>query len=104
MSHRLAHAFDSLEKLPLDLQVFGNRFDNPIGFAAPREVVFEISGGDESRRFWRKESRGAGFFRRFKPREHDPVSDSGTRKRESFALFLRTVQWPNLRPGRGSLP
>ena len=37
------HAF---EQALLDLEIFGDDFDDPVGLGAPGEIVFEVADGD----------------------------------------------------------
>ncbi len=46
---------DASQQLALDLQIFGDDLDDPIGFGAPGEIVFEIADGDASCRAGSKE-------------------------------------------------
>jgi len=85
---RLPHRLDALEKLPLDLEVLGNRFDDPVGLAAPRQVIFEIAGGDEPRCLGCEERHRARLLRRIESREHDPVPHRGFLERQPFAPLV----------------
>ena len=84
----LAHRFDAREEFALDLQVLGDRFDDPIHFAAPIEIVFEISERDQARRIGSKKCRGTRFLGRFEPGQHDAIAHRRAFQRQPFAVFL----------------
>ena len=82
-----AYRFDAREKAALDLQVFGDGFDDPIHLAAPGDIVFQVSGGDQARGIGREKSGGAGFFRGVEASQHDAIAHGRAFQRQSFALF-----------------
>ncbi len=71
----LRKAFYALEQPALDFQVLGHRLDDPVHLAAPRQVVFEIAGCDQPRRFRSEERRRTRFFRRVQTRQHDSIAN-----------------------------
>src|SRR5882672_728997 len=53
---------DAREEFALDFEIFGDDFDDPIGFGDAREVVFKIADGDFFGQRGSEESGGAGFL------------------------------------------
>src|SRR5579859_366957 len=53
---------DAREEIAFDFEIFGDDFDDPIGFGDAREVVFEIADGNFFGERGSEEGGGAGFF------------------------------------------
>ncbi len=94
---RLPHRFHSLKQLPLDLQILGHRLDDPVRFAAPRQVIVEISRRDQSRRLRRKKSRRPRLLRRFQSCADNPVPHRRIFQRQALSLFVGIqFRWDNI--------
>jgi len=61
---KLSHA---CQQFPLDFQVFGNDFNDPVGFRATRQVIIEVTDGNLSARAAVKNAAGLDFFAASKP-------------------------------------
>src|SRR5215475_16143335 len=53
---------DEREEFALDFEIFGDDFNDPIGFGDTGEIVFEIADGDFFGERGSEKSSGAGFF------------------------------------------
>jgi hypothetical protein len=51
----------AVEEFALDFEIFGNGFDDPVGFGAAREIVLEIADGDAVSDGRREKCGGARF-------------------------------------------
>ena len=58
----LAELRDARKEFALDFEIFGDDFDDPIGFGDAREVIFEIADVDFFGERGREKRGGAGFF------------------------------------------
>ena len=79
---------DAIEQLALDFEIFGDGFDDPIGFGAPGEIVFEIADGDARGDRGREEGGGAGLEGGVQAGADDAVADAGIGEREAAGFFL----------------
>ena len=59
---RTADGFDFLEQRALEIEVFDDRFDDPVNFGEPLEVVLEVSDRDQARERWVEEGGRLGLF------------------------------------------
>ncbi len=84
--------FHAREQRALNFEIFGDCFNNPIGFRAPIEIVFKISGDDSLRESWSEKSGGPRFQRGFESSARDAIADFGTRERQA-SRFFRGVQF-----------
>jgi hypothetical protein len=73
----LAELRKTREEFALDIEVFGDDFDDPIGFGDAGEVVFEIANGDFFGQRRGEKSGGAGLFCGFEASADDFVSIGG---------------------------
>ena len=83
-----ANGGDAIEELALDFEIFGDGFDDPIGFGAPGEIVVEIADGDARGDRGREEGGGAGFEGGVQAGADDAIADAGVGQREAASLFL----------------
>ncbi len=83
----LADRFYAREEAALDFQIFGDGFNDPIHLATPGDVVFKITGGDETRVVRSEECGGARFFCCFQTGKHDAIPHGRAVQRQTFALF-----------------
>ena len=90
-----ADGFEAGEQGALDVEIFGDGFEDPVSFGAKGEVVGEVAGRDETRGFGREEGCGARFFRGVESGRDNATTDLWRIESEVFLLFLR-------REGRGS--
>ena len=51
MAFGLRSVFDLVPEAALDVEILGDGFDDPVAIGDFIEVVFEVAGGDEMRRF-----------------------------------------------------
>ena len=58
---KLRHA---RQQVSLDLQIFRDDFDDPVGFRTARQIIIKISDSDAIRKRRRKKRRGLRFFAR----------------------------------------
>ncbi len=85
---RAADGFHALEQRPLDVQALGHRFDDPVGFAQPLQVVLEVAQANPLGVVGQEERLGVGLLGGFQPRSDDAVADGGVVERQPALLFL----------------
>jgi len=73
----LAKLRDTGKELALDIEIFGNDFDDPIGFGNAGKIVFEIADGDFFSESGREKRCGAGFLCGFEAGANDFVAIGG---------------------------
>ena len=78
----------AIEEFALDFEIFGDGFDDPVGFGAAREIVFEIADGDAVSGGWREECGGARFERGFEAGASDAIADAGIGERKAAGFFV----------------
>src|SRR5690242_17163456 len=79
--------FDFSEECALDIEIFRDRFDDPIGFGAPIEIVFKVANLNAARDFWREECGGAGLQGAIESRSREAIPDGGVGESETFRFF-----------------
>src|ERR1700733_12800806 len=84
----LAMLLDALEKIPFDLEILGDGFDNPIHFSAPSQIVVEISNGDKAGGFGREKSCRTSLLRRFQSSANYAISHRRLFERQALRSFL----------------
>ena len=62
------------KQVALDVEIFGDDFDDPVGVFATRQVVFKIADGDFFRQRGGKKSGGLGFLCGIETGTHDFVA------------------------------
>jgi hypothetical protein len=85
----LAKLRDACQKVSLDFEIFGDDFDDPIGFRAARQVIVEISDGHAIGQGSGEKRRRLGFFRGVETRANDFVARVGRR-------VLRKSRWNDI--------
>ena len=85
----LATCGDAREQRALDLQIFGDDFDDPVGFGAELQIVFEISGDDAVLAGrWREKRGGPRFHGSGQARANDAVADFRAGHGEAALFFV----------------
>ena len=79
---------DAIAGAALDFEIFGDGFDDPVGFGAPGEIVFEIADGDARGVGGREEGGGARLEGGVQAGADDAIADAGIGEREAAGLFL----------------
>ena len=72
---RFANRGDAREQRALDLEIFGDDFDDPVGLGAEFQIVFQIAGDDAVFQAAREKRGGLRFHRGREARAHDAVAD-----------------------------
>jgi hypothetical protein len=83
---------DAREQRSLDLQVFCDGFDDPVGLGAELQVVFKIAGDDALLQPFVEKRRGAGFRGGGQARANNAVADLGACQGKA-ARFFRGAQF-----------
>ena len=79
---------DAIEELALDFEIFGDGFDDPVGFGAPGEIVFEIADGDARGGGGREKRGGARLEGGVQAGADDAIAHAGIGEREAAGLFV----------------
>src|ERR1700685_4030214 len=64
----------AIKEFALDLEIFSDGFDDPVGFGAARQIVFEIADGDAAGNSGREKWRWARFEGGFHAEAGDSLS------------------------------